>query len=129
MLDIPAKEATQLILSGRAPIGLRTGVLHLGLPETKNPISFLPAGLRCYSLSLAGQPIAALPSDLQVEYKINLTDCSKLTALPTDLKVSSLVLTNCTRLNELPEGLHVYFLQLDGCSGLRRWPENAQVVH
>jgi hypothetical protein len=66
---------------------------------------------------------------LRVEYKLNLSGCQKLTALPPNLTVSALILTNCTGLNALPEGLRANFLQLDGCTALRHWPESAQVTH
>jgi hypothetical protein len=130
MPELPPKEAAELILKGRAPEGLRTGVLQLGLSVTKKPLrSPLPAGLRCYSLSLAGQPLTSLPPGLQVEFKLDLADCNQLAELPARLAVSTLVLTNCTRLVSLPEGLRVNFLQLDSCTSLQSWPESAQVTH
>lgn len=129
MPALPAKKATELLLAGDAPDDLRTGVLELGLQETKQRVLDLPNRLRCYSLSLRGQPIVTLPPDLQVEFKLDLTDCYQLTELPANLKVSTLILTNCTRLTNLPDGLHANFLQLDGCTSLRHWPANAQVVH
>ncbi len=128
MQEIPPPEAAQLIIAGNAPAGMRTGVLRLDLKDTKKPVT-LPPGLSCYSLSLAGQPLTGLPSDLQVEYKINLTDCHLLTELPAHLKVSTLILTNCNHLTSLPEGLQVNFLQLDGCTALQHWPESARVTH
>ena len=129
MPNLSPKQAADLILAGRAPAELHGCVLQLGLAETKKQIFNLPARLRCYSLSLVGQPILELPPDLQVEYKLNLTDCHDLTELPANLKVSTLMLTNCTGLTALPEGLQVDFLQLDGCTELRHWPDSAQVVH
>jgi hypothetical protein len=126
---IQPSDATKLILTGGAPTGLTTGVLQLGLPEIKKEITRLPGLLNCYSLSLADQPISALPADLKVEFKLNLTNCNNLTALPANLKVSTLVLTNCTRLTALPEGLQVNFLQLEGCTALQIWPESARVTH
>jgi hypothetical protein len=129
MPETPVKQAAELIIAGKAPENLRTGVLKLGRQETKQPVTRLPAGLACYSLSLAGQPLEQLPEDLNVEFKLDLTDCHKLTDLPENLKVSTLVLTNCTRLTTLPEGLQVNFLQLDGCTALREWPQSAQVFH
>ena len=128
MREIAGKDAADLILSGRAKPGLRTGVVELGLPDTKKRVTDLPSGLNCYSLSLAGQLIEALPPELKVEYKLNLTDCNRLVELPANLEVSTLILTNCTRLTSLPEGLRVNFLQVDGCTALRHWPESAQVV-
>jgi Domain of unknown function (DUF6745) len=129
MPEMPAKLAAERIIAGDAPANLRTGVLRLGLKEAKRQVTRLPTGLSCYSLILAGQPIEALPPDLKIEFKLDLTDCHQLAALPSNLKVSTLVLTNCTRLTSLPEGLQVNFLQLDGCSSLREWPESARVLH
>ncbi|MDB6066899.1 MAG: hypothetical protein JWR26_3107 [Pedosphaera sp.] len=127
MAEVPSKDAVRMILERRAPVGLRTGVIQLGLAQTQNPVQ-LPGGLRCYSLSLTGQPLTALPSDLEVEYKLDLTDCVELTELPRNLKVSTLILTNCKKLASLPEGLQVNFLQLDGCISLRTWPDSASVT-
>jgi hypothetical protein len=126
--EVPPNKAAELILAGRAPSGLRSGVLQLGLKETKQPVT-LPAGLSCYALSLVGQPLTALPPDLQVEYRLDLTDCHQLAELPANLRVSTLVLTNCSQLTGLPEGLQVNFLQLDGCAALQHWPQSAQVAH
>src|ERR1051325_2841728 len=129
MSDVSVEKATKLILAGDAPDGLRTGTLQLAFEEAKKKIDKLPRNLTCYSLSLAGQPIVTLPQDLQVEFKLDLTNCNQLAELPANLRVSTLVLTNCTRLTSLPEGLRVNFLQLDGCTALRDWPESAQVLH
>src|SRR5882724_11642385 len=98
MSDVPVEKAAKLILAGDAPEALHTGTLQLGLEETKRPVTKLPRQLSCYSLSLAGQPIVTLPQGLQVEFKLDLTDCHQLTELPANLKVSTLVLTNCSQL-------------------------------
>jgi len=126
MAVIPAKEAARLIIEGRAPVGLQSGVIQLSLAQTGKPVR-IPPGLKCYSLSLVGQQIRGLAPGLQIEYRLDLTDCRELVELPSDLRVSSLVLTNCTSLIGLPEGLRTNFLRLDGCSRLRYWPESAQV--
>lgn len=127
-MEIEPKEAARLIQTGKAPEGLRTGVLNLPLSETKKPVT-LPAGLQCYSLNLQGQPLVELPPGIQVEFRVNLTGCDQLRRLPANLTVSTLVLTNCRSLTSLPEELRVNFLQLDGCTALRFWPESAQVVN
>jgi hypothetical protein len=127
MARIPSEEAVKLILSGRAPAGIETGVLPLSFTATRKLIT-LPPGLRCYSLSLADQSIESLPPDLQVEYKLDLTNCRELTSLPDGLRVSTLVLTNCARLTALPERLTANFLQLDGCAALQTWPESVEVT-
>jgi len=129
MIEIPPNKAAELILAGGALDGIHTGVLELGLTETKKPLAILPDGLSCYALSLKGQSITVLPRNLQVGYKLDLADCHQHTELPENLKVSTLLLTNCIRLAALPEGLQVNFLQMDGCTALRCWPESAQVVH
>jgi hypothetical protein len=119
-------EATRQILAGRP--GVRAAVVDLSLTATKKPIS-LPADLRCYALSLAGQPLGSLPEDVQVEFRLDLTDCTELVELPRNLTVSTLLLRNCVRLVSLPENLRVNFLVLDGCTSLRKWPASAQVSH
>ena len=121
-------DAAKRILAGHAISGFEGGVLDLSLAIAKEKFT-LPAGLRCYSLSLAGQPLVSLPPDLQIEFRLDPTNCTELEELPPNLKVSTLVLRNCTRLVSLPENLQVNFLLLDGCTALRHWPVTAQVSH
>ncbi len=128
MPKLAAREAAELIRAGRAPADVTTGILDLGMAALKQPV-VLPAGLHCYSLSLTGQPLTALPPGLVVDFKLDLTDCQQIAELPPDLAVNSLILTNCTRLESLPAGLRVNFLRLDGSTALRDWPEDAHVVH
>jgi hypothetical protein len=78
-------------------------------------------------LNLKGMRIASLPADLQVEYRLDLQDCTELTALPAGLKVGTLVLRGCAALTALPQGLDVQFLDLQGCRRLAAWPEGATV--
>ena len=87
----------------------------------------VPAGLRCYALDLRQTRLRSLPADLQVEYVLNLSDCTELESLPVGLKVGSLVLTGCTALAALPEGLDVCFLDISGCTRLTGWPRTAAV--
>ena len=126
-MTLSPKEATDLILKGRAPAGLETGVLDLSVKDGPRPLT-LPEGLRCFSLSLAGRAIQQLPPGLSVEYRLDLSNCGQLTELPEGLKVSTLVLTNCVALAALPAGLETNFLQLDGCTSLEKWPDDAQVT-
>ncbi|HLK61365.1 MAG TPA: hypothetical protein VKU00_32750, partial [Chthonomonadaceae bacterium] len=85
----------------------------------------LPQGLSCYELKAEGTVFETLPDDLQVEYRLDLSNNTELRALPRGLKVGTLNLTGCTALESLPEGLDVYFLDLSGCTGLRTWPQQA----
>jgi hypothetical protein len=87
----------------------------------------LPANLRCYELNLSGASITALPADLKVDFRLDLSDCTALETLPAGLKVGSLILRECTALETLPEGLDVAFLDISGCVGLREWPQQARV--
>jgi len=71
--------------------------------------------------------VTQLPESLQVEYRLNLTDCTALESLPDGLKVGSLVLSGCTALQELPAGLDLNFLDITGCSQLTVWPESGRL--
>ena len=69
MLEMPPKEAVELMLAGQAPSDIRTGVLQFGFDKKKKslpPLPTLPSGLHCYSLLLAGQPITTLPPGLKI---------------------------------------------------------------
>ena len=68
-----------------------------------------------------------MPTDLHIEFKINLTGCAALKNLPRGLRTGSLVLRDCLALQALPEDLEVNFLTLDGCANLKDWPESAHV--
>jgi hypothetical protein len=106
----------------------RLQVRHLeirGCPK----LSTLPAGLRCYEVLAPESSFVTLPDGLRVEFRLELRDSQRLTRLPANLRVGSLVLRSCTALEQLPEGLDVYFLDLQGCRGLRRWPRRVTVRH
>ncbi len=87
----------------------------------------LPDGFSCYELELRQTGIRALPDDLRVEYRLDLTGSAALTALPRGLKVGVLILRDCPLLTTLPEGLEVYFLDIAGCERLAHWPASAAV--
>ena len=142
---VPAKEARSLILRGVAPAGLRVhGALDLsgekrltalpaGLQALRIDVSGctaleeLPPGLCCFEINAKGSGLRALPPDLRVENRLDLSECRSLGALPAGLNVGSLVLQNCTALTALPEGLDVSFLDVTGCTSLCGWPEQAAV--
>jgi len=109
---------------GVLPEGLQVRRLNAGgCPYLRK----LPSGLSLYELDLRGTPIRELPSDLRVEYRIDLEACTELRSLPAGLKVGSLNLQGCTGLEALPEGLDVYFLDISGCESLSGWPERGSV--
>lgn len=85
-------------------------------------LATLPAGLACYELHAPGSAFVELPAGLRVEYRLDLRDSTRLTTLPRNLTVGSLVLRGCTALEELPDGLDVTFLDLEGCTRFARWP-------
>lgn len=121
--------ATSLDLRGctalRAlPLGLQ--VVRLEANACKN-LRTVPSGLRFYELNLTGTAVESLPDDIQVDYRLDLSQCSKLATLPRGLKVGSLVLRECTSLRALPEGLDVCFLDVGGCSQFESWPTEASI--
>ena len=141
---LSAQEASELIQHGQAPTGLTVhGHLRLAntpglrLPDNLtvtrltldgcSTLNVLPRGLRCYELSLRETQIKTLPADLHVEYRLDLSRCEQLEALPVGLKVGSLVLSGCTSLRRLPEGLDVCFLDLSGCLNLTDFPERGSI--
>lgn len=138
---LSAEQAKQLILKGNAPEGLTVeGHLNLtnqarltslprGLTVKRltldgcSSLETLPEGLHCYELSLQTTPIRTLPADIQVDYRLDLSNCDMLVALPGGLKVGSLILRGCTSLRTLPENLDVFFLDMTGCVSLTGFPE------
>lgn len=139
-----SQQAREVILSGRAPDGLRANVLdfsgcnalkalppdlrvrRLNLSGCK-VLEQLPAGLSCFDLDLRDTPLRSLPPDLRVTNRLDLEGCTRLEELPAGLKVGSLILRGCTALRSLPEGLDVYFLDISGCTSLAGWPRSAAV--
>ena len=103
---IPAAEAKKLILSGRAPAGLRVSG-HLDLSGSRKLVA-LPAGLAVDSL--------------------DLRNCSVLRELPRGLKVRRLNLNGCTSLRELPSGLHCYSLEMRD-TAVRSLPPDLRVEY
>lgn len=139
------EQATQLLRTGQAPAGMRVRghlqfapakaritfppgltVTHLTL-DNCDPLPDLPPGLQCYEFELRNTPIKALPDDIRITFRLDLTGCTQLIRLPTGLKVGSLILSSCTALRALPEGLDVYFLDISGCTRLDDWPHQASV--
>lgn len=102
-------------------------------------ITALPGGLTCGSLNLRGTRVCALPHDLSVAYRLDLSDCRELTDLPSSLRVGldglprgaptsgSLILRNCTSLEFLPDELDVSHLDIRGCTKLIGWPKVATI--
>jgi hypothetical protein len=139
---IDASEARQMILGGQALKGMRvagsldlSGILErFTLPENlavrrltlrgSIGLADLPRGLRCYELDARQTALRRLPTDIQVEYRLDLEGCHALEQLPEGLKVGSLSLRDCSSLTALPEGLDVYFLDITGCSRLASWPRS-----
>lgn len=114
----------QAILAGTATEGLR--LRNLRLAGEQQPFT-LPRRLSCSSLDLSKSAIRELPEDLQVEFRLDLSDCTSLTALPHGLKTGSLMLGRCALLRALPEEMDVNFLTIEGCTALAEWPESARV--
>lgn len=112
------------ILAGKVPAQQPQHALNYR--ATRN-LKSLPRDLQCLSLDAAQTGIEELPEGLQVEFKLDLTGCTKLKELPRGLKAGSLVIAGCTSLAALPEDLEVSFLNAEGCVNLTHWPESAHV--
>lgn len=144
---VSPEEAYDLLAGREAPTGLKVdGVLnysqgsdrrlprrfppdlHVGVLDVSGrDIRELPSGLKCYELNLSGTPIRELPADLQVDSRLDLSNCEFLETLPEGLSVGTLILRSCTGLKSLPEGLDVWFLDLTGCWAFEHWPKRAKI--
>lgn len=120
----PLNDTKAAILNGTAPAGLQARTLDLS--EIQQTFE-LPEHLQCFTLDLTKSSIRRIPSGIQVEFRLDLSQCTKLRELPQGLRTGSLVLSQCTRLEALPENLQVNFLNIEGCTALTTWPESATV--
>jgi hypothetical protein len=105
------------------PDRLRVDVLNLSGRE----ISSLPSGLQAYELNLSDSSIVAVPDDLEVATRLDLSRCDRLRTLPRGLTVGTLTVRGCTALTALPEQLDVWFLDLTGCWAFKDWPKAARI--
>jgi len=87
----------------------------------------LPNGLSAHSIQAQRSGLRQLPDDLQVTYKLDLTNCKSLESLPDHLQTGSLIVRGCTQLETLPDGLSIYFLDASNCSRLQEWGATGQV--
>lgn len=106
------------------PPGLRLRSLKL---NDCTSLRELPADLQCQVLEARNSGLRALPDDVRVTYRLDLSGCDALETLPRGLSVGTLNLRDCRRLAALPEGLNVHFLDISGCTGLSQWPEQARL--
>jgi hypothetical protein len=123
-LTAPSLDLSDCPLLTRLPAGLN--VQHLRVQNCQ-ALTSLPANLRCEVLEASNSGLRELPTDLQVKYKLDLRECIRLTTLPQQLVVQSLLLSQCVALTVLPEALDVCLLDLAGCTGLADWPEGKQL--
>ena len=118
------KAFVKAIVAGNNPGSLRGG--RLDFSAVKEPFR-LPENLRCHTLILKGTRVSTLPAGLHVDFKVDASDCAELSALPSGLKASVLLLRNCRRLSALPENLETDYLTIENCENLAHWPESAKV--
>jgi hypothetical protein len=148
MQPVSAERALELISSKSVPPALTVKgrlALTIGhewsgqLPETLHVtalditnctnLNVLPKTLRCFELTARNSTLESFPQDWQIEFRLDLSNCRRLKALPEGLTVGSLILRDCTVLNELPERLTIKFLDISGCTNLRRIPESVVIQH
>lgn len=87
----------------------------------------LPADLVCEQLEAAETNLRHIPDGITVSERLDLTNCSQLVRLSSDLKTGALILRNCSALETLPEGLSVYFLDISGCTRIRTLPMRGSI--
>jgi hypothetical protein len=90
-------------------------------------LKHIGAGLRAWHLELRETALIELPDDLQVEFKIDLTGCTKLQRLPKGLKTGVLILAGCEALQSLPDEMDLSFLDITGCKNLIRFPASGRL--
>jgi hypothetical protein len=90
-------------------------------------VTAIGAGLCCDVLELRDGGITAVPTDIKVRQKLDLTGCRALIGLPENLTTGSLILNGCATLRTLPRGLKVVFIDLTGCATLRSLPDDMHV--
>jgi hypothetical protein len=101
-------------------------VKRLNLNDCES-LQILPAGLKSYEIQAQRSGLREIADDIEVDYRLDLTDCRDLVRLPNNLHVGSLMIKGCTALESLPDGLHLYFLDASGCVNLRRWGKTGSV--
>lgn len=101
--------------------------VHRLILDDCTSLTHLPSGLKAYSLQAQNTGLIALPDDIEVNYKLDLTGCQNLEYLPPNLHVGSLVLSGCTKLQALPDDLHLYFLDATNCVNFKEWGQNGSV--
>ena len=120
------EEAAQAIRAGKV-----AGPMHVSgrLDLTDYGHETLPAGLHCYELDASGSALTSLPTDIQIDGRLVLDNCSALKTLPAGLTAGSISLRNCTSLCALPENLSTWFLDLTGCARFETWPAHGTIHH
>jgi hypothetical protein len=83
----------------------------------------------CREMILTGTAIEELRDDVQVEQRLDVSQCRRLRRLPNNLKVGQLVAQECTALEALPSGLKVSYLDLAGCTALKALPADLLIRH
>lgn len=118
----PEQARQHLERGGPGPISV-AGRLDL----TGTQLDTLPPGLECYDLDASDSQLRTLPSDICIESRLILDNCSLLSSLPENLTVGSLSARHCNSLCELPEGLSTWFLDLSDSRQFARWPHKATI--
>ena len=122
----------------RAPGLTYEGTALTGLPDQMQvqrvyikceALETIGSGVKARTLRLEGAKIEALPSDIDVDQRLELINCRQLQELPAGLSVGSLVVHGCSSLKALPDGLDVAFLDVQDCVSLQHIPEGLRVRH
>ncbi len=130
LTELPGGLTTPVIIARKCQnltkIGEGLTVRRLVLDDCPS-LEQLPAQLRCFELTAHNGQFSSLPADLNVQSRLDLTNCIHLQELPEGLKVGALILSGCEFLKSLPEGIELNFLNISGCASLEQWPQKGSL--
>lgn len=86
-----------------------------------------PRVLECSEFKAHDTSIETVPDGWKVDFRLDLSNCTRLRELPRGFRTGSLVLNGCVSLETLPENISVYFLDLRGCTLFHAWPQGGEI--
>jgi hypothetical protein len=122
------KEILEQFALGPSATQIDSGLRVSRLDASKAPnLKTVGRNIYCREMILTGSAIEALPDDVQVEQRLDVSQCRRLRRLPNNLAVGQLVARECTALESLPSGLQVSYLDLNGCTALKALPADLTI--
>lgn len=101
-----------------------TDVNHIRVPQDTTDLA---PGTKCDMLIAQRSNLKALPSDIEVRIRLDLTGSARLEMLPDGLDTGSLILDRCQSFRALPNGVNLVFLSAVDCASLEILPEDLKL--